>query len=408
MAVPSPAYTGERFRLGFGEQTLVAALETPVVGSTWIGKVVRGGVTGFGPTILHPQKWFSGDGRLPSERVNLGVDLDGIGVSYEVQDGRFLSQAFGHVTDTGTVQGASPGGSTLATAIAEGDTSLDITNGTNYANGEFIEVDVGGTGEAEPEIRSIVSGALGAGAQTFVVDHAFHRAHLISVACIERIAPFTHTLRVADSYPRPFTLQGTYRAAGTSLETSMAIAGCHIQEFSLAQDVDGLLIANCTVVASRPVDITPPATLPTVVVQESLRFADAAYTTPYMGMTPFVGVKAHSTTMRNGGEMNRHSRDDAVSEFAAEYVPEVAEFEHEITKTARDREAWDELLARADPLTGTILYTSLGTPDTLSVNMTNGVIMSAPADNPEGRFDQVMSFSAGELQLVFVDEIPGY
>ncbi|MEE9198080.1 MAG: hypothetical protein V3U45_08030, partial [bacterium] len=90
MAVPDPAFTAELYRLSWGEQVLGAALETPVVGDQWIGKV-KGGWTGLGFTSRQEQRWFAGDGRLPTETVDLGVDVGPISGPYELQDGRFLA-----------------------------------------------------------------------------------------------------------------------------------------------------------------------------------------------------------------------------------------------------------------------------------------------------------------------------
>ena len=395
--MPVPAYTGERFRLSFGEQPALTAFETAVVATAWIGKLLKGGVAGLGPVNNHIQQFFSGDGRLPTERVLLGVDVGPITVPFQVQDGRFLTLAYGSVTDEGTDVGGG-GGGVLDVAIVPGDTLVDVSVVTNYAIGDDVEVGNGGPGATDPsEIRTISA----VGAADVTVSRAFRRAHPIGAVCNEVAAPFTHTLFVGTDFPIPFTLQGVHNPGATD-ELAMAFAGCVIQEWVLTLDVDGLLVASCTIPGSRATDIVPPATLPTALTTGSYRFADAAYT--YSSLPLVDGVRSHTTTMRNGGELPRHSR-ATLGEFPAEYVPDQAEFEHEVTTIVRRDDAWDALLARTDPVTGDVLFTRGA--DTLRIDMTAMVILEGSHDNPEGRLERPLSFTPGEVQLIFVDTIVG-
>ncbi len=396
MAIPSPAYIGEMARVSYGEQLPTASLRTPVAGDSWIGKV-PGGVSALGFKSNQVQKWFSGDGRLAQEAVDLGVDVGPITVPFEIQDGRFITMLFGHVKDEGTVQPSSPGGSTLSADADPGDTTVTLVSEVDYGIGEFIEIATDGTGDEEPEIRTIT----GLAPITFV--QPLRRSHSSGLACVERIAPFTHTLRVTNPYPLPFTLQAVFRA-GLSDELAMAFAGCYMQEASLEQDLREVLRATATVIGSKPSDIVPPATLPTPVTTASYVFHQAAYT--FFG-SPLTGVQSHRTVLRNGGAM-KHWSEDTDGEYAAEYVPGQHQIEHEITVIGRDDSVWDQLLARASGLAATVVYTR-GTGDTLTISMTGGVLEEAPHDIPDsGEVAIPMRLTPAEAQLVFVDSIPGY
>ena len=93
-----------------------------------------------------------------------------------------------------TVATAVSGGSTtLAGAHFKGEREVDATNGTNFSNGDYIEIERGGT---NPEVRQIISGASGAGAQTFVLNYPLMFAHANGVTIAETTAgtTFTHTI----------------------------------------------------------------------------------------------------------------------------------------------------------------------------------------------------------------------
>lgn len=393
MAIPV-AYTGELFRLGYGEQDPAAALETPVVGTTWIGKTRPGTLSGFMPTNIHDQKWFSGDGRLATERALHGVDIGPVSWSYEVQNGRYLALLFGTNSDEGTDVGGG-GGSDLDGATVAGATTVTLTSVANYAISDYIQIGTGITAE----IRQIS----GIAAQVLTLDFRLRRAHADAEVCNEVTTPVTHTIRVGDDFPIPHTLQGSWRFGQTN-ELSAQLAGCHGQEVTLAQDLDGELVATPTVIGSRPVDVTPPASLATPLTTASYLFSQAAYT--YSSLPAVDGVRSHFTTLRNGGEMKRWSR-STNAEFGAEYVPDQAPFDHELTKIARRDDGWDALLARTDPVTGNILYTR-GASDTLTIDFTNMVVLQVTKDNPEGAVEEIVTFSPGEVRLIFVDAINYY
>ncbi len=316
---------------------------------------------------------------------------------YELQDGRFLVMLLGYVSDVGTVQPSSPGGSTLNTASDRGDLTVDLVLETDYAAGEFIEIGTGLTGDFAPEIRLIDS------ITPITFSNPLRRVQAAGDACVERIATFTHTLRVANDFPWPFTFQSAIRP-GLSDEVAKSFAGCFLQEATLQQDLKEVLICTPSIIGSRPGDVVPPATLPTPVTTASYTFAHAAYT--YFG-APLVGVQSHRTVLRNGGDMKHWSR-SPLGEFAAEYIPDQHTIEHEMTVINRDDAIWDQLLLRAGGLAATILYTR-GTDDTLSINMTGGVLEEATDDLPaSAEVTTPMRFVPAEAQLVFVDSIPGY
>ncbi len=392
MAVPSQAYTGERVRLGYGEQSLASPIGTPVAGTTWIGKLRKGTLSGFGVKNIHDQKHFAGDGRLPSERVLHGVDVGPISFTYEIQNGIFLVPLFGSVSDEGVDDDT--GGSTLNTASAVGDTTVDLVAETGYIVGDVIAID---EGVLTGECRTIT------GLAPIAFAEPLRRVHAAGATCNEVIAPFTHTLYTGTRFPFPLTLQASWDPGETN-EVSKAMAGCHIQEAQIAQDLDGEWTCTPTVIGSKPNDVVPPATLPTALTTPSYLFSQAAYT--YSSLPAVDGVQSWSANIRNGGSMRRWSQ-ATDAEFGAEYIPDEAEFDHELVKFLRRDDSWDALLARLDPVTADILYTR-GASDTAKIDFTKMVIEQADSDAPVGGIEETVAFSPGEIRLIFVDAIPTY
>ncbi|MEE9197262.1 MAG: hypothetical protein V3U45_03880, partial [bacterium] len=389
MAVPDRAYTGERVRLGWGEQLLSSPIGTPVAGTTWIGKLRPGTLSGFGAKNIHDHKYFSGDGRLPSERVLHGVDIGPISFTYELQNGIFLVPLFGSVSDEGVDDDT--GGSTLNTASVVGATTVDLVSEAGYAISDVIAID---EGVLTGECRTITALA----PITFV--QPLRRVHAAGVTCNEVIAPFTHTLFTGNTFPFPFTLQGVWDPGETN-EVAKAMAGCHIQEAQLAQDLDGEVTCTPTVIGSKPNNVVAPASLPTALTTPSYLFSQLAAT--YSSLPAVDGVQSWTANIRNGGSMRRWAQ-ATDAEFAAEYIPDQAHFAHELVKILRRDDSWDAMLARTDPVTGDLLYTRGGS-DTFKLDMTAMVIKQADSDAPEGGVEESVSFEPGEIRLVFVDTI---
>lgn len=395
--MPTPAFTKETWRPAFAEQDYTAAIETPsALTPSWLGKVKTGSGLGMKPKL--EQHWFASDkGRLAFEAAYLGVDLDGLSNVFEVQDGKFLALAFGFVDD----QGSTPTTTTTLNGAVTAPTTNITVAATTLNNSDVIQIyDSGGSGTAE--IRTVASGG---GTVNLVLDKAIRRNKANGATVKKVVAPFTHTLKVADPipFPLPFTYQASYRP-GSAQELSVQFAGCFITDFSLNQDERDLLVCTANFAGSKPVIVTPPATIPSRVTTKSYRYADAVYT--YFGST-LNGVQSHSLSMKQGGGMEWWSRTPN-GEFPAEFVPGRAVFEHEITAIVRDNTLWTNILAVATGLSCTILYTR-GSNDTLSINMTGGVLTEAPHDAPdEGKITVPMKWLPGEVQLVFVDSNPYY
>lgn len=393
--MPTPAFTKETWRPSFGEQLASAAIESAAAAATtWIGKVKTG--SGLGGKAKLEQHWFaSSSGRLAYEAADLGYDVDGLSVTYEVQDGLLLALAAGIVDDQGSTPTLT---TTLNGAVAAEATSVVVTSSAGYSVNDFIRIyDAGSSGIAE--IRKITVIA----SNTLTLDKFVRRAHATGAQVNKVVAPFTHTLKVLDDFPKPFTFQSVYRP-GSAQELAMQFAGCFCQDFTLTQDERDLLVCAYNFAGSKPINVTPPAALPTKSTVKSYRYADAAYT--YFGAT-LNGVQSHNLSWKNGGGMEWWSRTPN-GEFPAEYVPGRAVFEHSITVVVRDSTIWTNLIARAVGLSATILYTR-GASDTLSINMTGGVLIEGPHDAPdEGKITVPMKWLPGEVQLVFVNSDPYY
>lgn len=100
----------------------------------------------------------------------------------------------GKVNTTGTDVGGG-GGSTLSAASLKGAMSIAVTDGTGYSNNDFIQIDL----TTNAEVRQIISGANGAGAQTFVLNYPLMIAHANASTLNEVTNPYTHTVRETQS-----------------------------------------------------------------------------------------------------------------------------------------------------------------------------------------------------------------
>lgn len=98
---------------------------------------------------------------------------------------------FGRVRTVATA--VSGGSSTNSAATNRGQRTLPITDGTNFANGDLIEIERGGT---NPEVRQIISGAGGIGAQTFILNYPLMLTHANGLTVSEATSgtTFTHTI----------------------------------------------------------------------------------------------------------------------------------------------------------------------------------------------------------------------
>lgn len=392
---PTPAYTKEFHIASFGEQDMqnwvgAAGIETPVPATKWIGKIR--GIGGHGIKAKLEQHYFSGGGRIPFENVDLGVDIDGVSLAYEVQDWALVVLAFGHVEDVGS----SPTNATTLTATANpGDLTITVASAAGYATNDRVQV---GSGAQKPEVR-IVAGVAGS---VITLDKKLRRKHASGDAVNEVTSPFTHTIKVGDDFPIPWTLQSVFRA-GLTDELAMQFAGMHTQELTFEQAERDLLLATHTIGGSKPVDVAPPASVPAKVLTGSYKFAQAVYT--YFSV-PLNGVLTHRTRLRSGGQMQPWSRGDANAFYAAEYIPERAIFEHDISVINRNDDIWDQILLRAVNLSANIVYTR-GANDTATFQMTNCGLIEAPADVPDtGKVTVPMRIMPGDFQIVVVDLTP--
>lgn len=105
-------------------------------------------------------------------------------------NGYALRFPLGTVATTGTDVGGG-GGSTLSGAHNKGQRTILVTDGVNYDNGDYIQIDTGNSAE----VRQIISGAGANGlAETFVLNYPLMIAHSTGVALNEVTSPYTHTI----------------------------------------------------------------------------------------------------------------------------------------------------------------------------------------------------------------------
>jgi hypothetical protein len=382
-----PTYTAEQCKISYGEEDVFAT--KPANTNVWIGK--RKSVTLPGPDM----DWKAiraGESRDVFEFSKAAILLDGISIPYELQDGKFLLFAFGQVADVGTdVVGG--GGSTLDGATVAGATDIDVVAATDYAVDDYIQVDTG----SNAEIRKITVIAT----NNLTLDKKLRRAHATGVTCNEVATPFTHTISGHSSLPS-LSLQSIH-AKGETNELLRYFQGAVCDGLEISLDEKDNCVVTQSLLASEPVDGTPPGTAPTAVTTKSYKFHEAGYT--YFG-SALNAVKSFRLSLANNGEMKHWSRTPK-GQYAAEYIPKGRVYSLMTDVYARDDDIWDQLLLQAEDLTCTILFTR-GASDTFTITAT-GVLKKAPYDIPEeGEVVIPMEFLPKTVTLVFVDSIPYY
>jgi hypothetical protein len=153
-----------------------------------------------------------------------------------LQNPRLLFLALGEEKTTGTDKTPSGGGSTLANATYIGETIINVASAANYAQGDFIQVDVAAgdppTSAEVPEVRQITNVNVNA----ITLDYPLRFAHANGVACNEVIAPFTHYLAPASELPY-FDVIGVYNEATVHVRDAVGVKANRLELTSNEDDV---------------------------------------------------------------------------------------------------------------------------------------------------------------------------
>lgn len=151
------------------------------------------------------------------------------------------------------VTGSSPtNATTLNGTVSAGATTIVLTSATGYSNGNFVQVDVNGTGPTTTaEVRKITN----VSTNTLTLDQALTYGHTNGCAISKVVAPYVHTITQSTTLPS-FTVEkniGNFE--------SLQFAGAKINKYDL-QMTNGNQEATCTVdlmAKSSAVLVTPTA-----------------------------------------------------------------------------------------------------------------------------------------------------
>ena len=205
-------------------------------------------------SILRPHA--HGVGQDPADQITQKVQYHAP-LKFIVQDWKFLFLALGREHTTGADKAAGGGSDvdeTNGTGI--GNTHLDVTDATNYAALDYIQIGTGITAEVR-KITAVATNAL-------TLEHGMRFNHADTELCNEVEAPFTHTLRLADRLPT-FSLSAVYDEA---TDENRVYHGGKVNRLTLKSTVEGLVEAemdcwfqNCTPDNTKPsvtIDTTDP------------------------------------------------------------------------------------------------------------------------------------------------------
>jgi hypothetical protein len=135
---------------------------------------------------VEQQNWSgAGKGLKPAVTTILKTDFASK-IPLLFTDFRIPFLIFGDESCTGTNSGA--GASTLSANTHIGELVVPLAARDGYANGDYIQIDVG----ALAEVRKVASGGGLTGAGSLTLDYPLRKAHLSGVACHETVKPYTH------------------------------------------------------------------------------------------------------------------------------------------------------------------------------------------------------------------------
>jgi hypothetical protein len=152
-----------------------------------------------------------------------------------LQNPRLLFLALGEEKTTGADK-VGGGGSTLSAATYIGETIINVASAANYAQGDYIQVDVAAgdppTSAEVPEVRVITN----VNGNAITLDYPLRFAHANGVACNEVQAPFTHYLAPSSELPY-FDVIGVYNEVTQHIRDAVGVKANRLELSSNEDDV---------------------------------------------------------------------------------------------------------------------------------------------------------------------------
>lgn len=189
--------------------------------------------------------------------------------------------------------------------------------------------------------------------------------------------PFTHTITPKNGMPFPvWDLELKY-VDTTSL--SAYIKSMAVDSLRLSGAEEDLLKFSASIKAHSSVKNVGADSTVTPITTEPYKFHQGTFT--YFG-SAFARVVDFDATINNGGNLAWYYDTSAtVGKFPKEYVPGPVSYSLKTTATVQDTTVFDNLVAAANSVACTILFTRGA--DTLTLAFTNCVLKSAPHPIPE-------------------------
>jgi hypothetical protein len=382
-------FRSDLMAISFGEESTYGTKPASI--DTWIGLVPR---ASFPTKSNEAREWWAiGEGRDFFGQADGIAVLEG-SIPFVLQNGYMMFFVLGYVVDTGTDVGGG-GGSDLDGALAVGDTSITLTDATNYAVDDYIQI-----GVANAEIRKITNIA---GAPTIVVDKGVRRIHADAETCNEVQAPFTHVMQNLNTLPNlgSFTLEGKY-FDGTTTFVRWA-QGCKIDSFTLEATEEDVLIATADVITKIDTKDTSTSTTLTAKTDEPYKFYEAAWTVDGSGFTK---VTSFRQTINSALRPKRY-----MQSTNGQYIYELIEGKrtHELQMTAViDDTTLYDLILDGSIFDAYVIFTR-GANDTLRIDFDDCKILTGPHDIPEeGEVVVENRIRCRRTKYTFVDSNPYY
>jgi hypothetical protein len=311
-----------------------------------------------------------GVGRHYADEVDIKWEMHSP-LKFIVLDWKFLFFAFGHEYTTGADKAAG-GGSDIdeANGTGIGSVHLDVTDATNYAQNDYIQIDTGTTAEVR-KITAVNTNAL-------TLDKGMRFAHADADTCNEVQAPYTHTLLCAETSQLPtFALCASYDEA---TDQNRVWKGCCVNKLTLRSSTDSLLEAEMDIWA-QDVDPLDQNAKPSVTV---------ATTTPYQYHMVDGGISINGTTyakinsfelMLNNNLDERYYHCDLSANKPFEHIAGGAEVELKMNITINNMNIWNLLRNRTEH-TVSINFDRTAATDEFTITLDKCRLQQAPHGLP--------------------------
>ncbi len=312
-------------------------------------------------------------------------------IPFVIQNGKFLKPAFGRIYETGTDK-ASGGGSDLDGNVVAGVDTIILTDATDYATGDYIQIDT----LTNSEIRKITNIAT----QTLTLDFGLDRAHADAIVCNEVEFPFTHVLEGA-SRLTPFTLEGVFEM---SPDLILLYLGNIATKWEISGDEEGEVKAKYDIMASRPFKNTGTKNTVSEVSTAPYKFNDATFT---FWDSVIARILKWNLSCEQNVDPRFYWRGNDNAAYASDRKEQDRVYTLNATVEIVDASVWDKLAARGE-LTLQVDF-ARATSDTFQLLCSKCKMLKAPHLMPEkGTIEVEEVFRPKTVKATFVDSVAPY